>query len=419
MSYTRDKLTGHNWRVFVTSNVGGGGNYRGRIQSTESTTGQSVPKYRSIIKSGGNATSAYTRSAMLNVSGLTPVGMSLISEDVVFPYGIPKIITESAAGTWFPVLPSVGNINTADASTLALTKLYKRLAEQQTQFHGMQFLGELHQTISLLRRPFRTAGNLVSRYMDTVRKNATRYQPRRSLPGRQKFEKAIADSWLETAFGIRPLISDVKDAAKAALTLAYDSNHKRSRINASAQTFIDGNESSITVGLPGASILQLKHNSSGSMEHRVQFVAFLDWSRSAATGSMERVLEVSGFRPDLFVPTLYELAPWSFLVDYFTNLGTVIETGCQSQSAVTGCFSSSHAINSQRTIYYCLFPSSQPGISNSILGTPGSVTTTRRTFTRSNVSATIPSVPFQLSIPGKPTQYLNMIALWRSKMKSV
>jgi hypothetical protein len=45
-----------------------------------------------------------------------------------------------------------------------------------------------------------------------------------------------------------------------------------------------------------------------------------------ATGSVAgRELENWGFSPDNFVPTIYNLIPWSFLVDYFSNIGDVID----------------------------------------------------------------------------------------------
>lgn len=33
-----------------------------------------------------------------------------------------------------------------------------------------------------------------------------------------------------------------------------------------------------------------------------------------------------GFRPERFVPTIYELIPWSWLVDYFSNVGSIVES---------------------------------------------------------------------------------------------
>jgi len=416
MAYSKDEYQSHSWRYHAVGNTGIPVDSSGRQETIVTKTGLSVPKYRSIIKSHGNATSAYSRTAMLKVVKLEPFGGNVVTN----PFRPPNLIVrESVAGTWFPHLPPGGSQDGSDASTLALQRLYKRLSEQQTHFHAMQFLGELHETIALFKHPFRTAKSLVDKYFDTVRENASRYRPRRSLPGRRKFEKAIADSWLETAFGIRPLISDVKDAAKAAMTLAYDNNLKRDRIVGTGQTFVSGSELSTTTGVAGTNFVKLKSHAVGRIEHLARYEAFLDWSRSAATGSLGRVLEVTGFRPDLFIPTLYELAPWSFLVDYFTNLGTVIETGCQSQANVKGCLLSLSITNTQTTQIEILGLSDGSSDSSIISGSPGSFDIARKSFVRSNTLAQIPQVPFQFSLPGKPTQYLNMLALWRSKVKDV
>jgi hypothetical protein len=411
MSYSKSELRNQRWRFTSVDSVGTTTFGEGAIQSNLTKSGSNVPKFRSIIKSGGNAFSVYSRTGDLNVKELYPFGFFVRTKNAENP---PKIYPESVAGTWFSALPSSPRTDITDASTQALTKLYKRLSEQQTHFHGMQFLGELRETVALFKHPFRTARTLVDKYMEDVRKNALRYQPRRSLPGRRKFEKAIADSWLEVAFGIKPLLSDVKDAAKAAIQLAYDNNYKRDRIVATAEVLYDGANSSVNAST-GTSFVRLNQVTVSQTVHRARWVAYLDWTRSAATGSMERVLEVTGFRPDLFVPTLYELAPWSFLVDYFSNLGTVIETGCQSQSVVKFALLSYHLERVDRSVTNAL---GSIVLTSDIFGSPGRQTVIRKSFFRPNATSQIPSVPFSVSIPGKPTQYVNMLALWRGKAKS-
>jgi hypothetical protein len=42
------------------------------------------------------------------------------------------------------------------------------------------------------------------------------------------------------------------------------------------------------------------------------------------TPSWDEYFRHFGFSPEAFVPTLWELAPWSFLVDYFVNIGDIL-----------------------------------------------------------------------------------------------
>jgi hypothetical protein len=57
--------------------------------------------------------------------------------------------------------------------------------------------------------------------------------------------------------------------------------------------------------------------------------------RVRAAGSVYMDQELLGFSLSDFVPTIWELVPWSFLIDYFTNIGDVLEawTTCTSDVA--------------------------------------------------------------------------------------
>jgi hypothetical protein len=41
-----------------------------------------------------------------------------------------------------------------------------------------------------------------------------------------------------------------------------------------------------------------------------------------------------GFQAQNFIPTIYELVPYSFLIDYFVNLGGIIEAVCTDTTGV-------------------------------------------------------------------------------------
>lgn len=387
---------------------------RGYQTSVETTQGTSVPRYRTIIRQGGDATSAYSRSAMLKVESVSPFDFQLRVKDISSPSGWR---VEHVWGTWFPSLPAVGSQDTSDAAQIALTRLYSRLSAMQTHSRGMQFLGELRETIAQLRNPFVGIRRLFDQYISRVQRHGRRYSWRRSPRARQQFLNAVGSTWLETSFGLMPLINDVRELSETALMLAMNDNSQRDRVVGSAQTFVAGQSTDLIAGVSGANYARIQSRGRGSIEHRVRYEAFLDWSRTAAIGSLERVLDLSGFRMDLFIPTIYELIPWSWAVDYVSNLGTVIETGCQSQSMVKTCFQSSMVINTIETQTAGLLPFGVPDAS--ISGQTGRHKIVRSSFVRSAAQAVIPSVPFQLSFPGRPTQYANVLAVWASGLRGI
>jgi hypothetical protein len=413
MSYTKQFQVRHGFRLETTTYLGIHRTSNDSYSVTSTKSGSAVPKYRSIIKSGGNAFSSYTLDDTLKFRVQAPIGYTCVTRDNQVP---PVKYTEVVAGLTSGSAPSYPGFSTSvNAYAQALQRVHKRLQAEQTLAHGMQFVGELRETIALFRHPFRGAGDLVTRYMDSVRKNALRYRPRRSLPSRRRFEKAIADSWLEFSFGIRPLISDVSDLARTAIKFAYDDNVRRSVITGTGEDLTNGTDRNIPHGI-GLNYLSLIEKVNSLRRHEVMWKAYLDWKRTAATGSMDRLLELSGVRLDLFIPTLYELAPWSFLVDYFSNLGTVIETGCAAQSNVSFALMTERRSTENSYVF--------EGVGSDILhsdlvGAPGQYTMSRRFFNRPNVTSQIPTVPLLLSFPGSATKFGNMLALWRSKVKGV
>lgn len=414
MSYSKNIPRSISWRFTALSDFGPVAPSAGHVDVLMTKSGSAIPRFRSIIKSGGIATSIYALVDALNENSkeIYPFGY-VFKGFLNFPADKPLV--ESAAGTFIGNLPPSGSVDFSATANQALTNFYKTLSQQQTEFRGLQFLGELRETIHMLRHPFQGARTLVEKYMDTVRKNAIRYRPRRSLPSRRKFEKAIADSWLETAFGLRPFLSDVEEAAKAAKQFLYD-NSKRDRIASSSKRPISGSENHYSIPT-GTQTINLLIDEMITVEQSCKFLATVDWNRFAAPiGSFSRLQELAGFRLDLFVPTLYELAPWSFLVDYFSNLGTVIETGCMATSHITFVQRNDRV---KSTLIGTASGKKVGSFKGSLSGSPGRYQIVRTSFFRTPLGNTVPNVQLSVSIPGSPTKYLNMLALWRSKVKDV
>lgn len=351
---------------------------------------------------------------MLKVESVVPFDAVIRTKD---PSATSGWRVDHVWGTWFPSLPAVGSQDTTDAARIALTRLYSRLSAMQTHSRGMQFLGELRETIQMLRSPYQGIRRLFDQYISRVERHGRRYSWRRSPRARQQFLNAVGSTWLETSFGLLPLMNDVKELSETALMLALNDNKKRDRVVGSAQTFVAGQSTDLITGVAGTTYGRIRSRGRGNIEHRVRYEAFLDWSRTAAVGSLERVLDMSGFRMDLFIPTIYELIPWSWAVDYVSNLGTVIETGCQSQSMVKFCFMSSSVINTIETQTEVEAPFGVPD--TSVLGQTGRHKVVRSSFVRSPAQAVIPSVQLQLSFPGRPTQYANVLAVWASGLRGI
>jgi hypothetical protein len=410
VSYSRTRTERNTFRL--ESN-----NWNGQATVTRSEvtldclrSGQSVPNWRARIKSGQAATSPFVGN-YFNMRESKPFRGQITRKQ---PSPSAPVYAESVYGTVSDGVPSFGDLNTSLTDTQALTKIYGALRGAQSHASGMTVLGELRETLRSLRRPYTTAVQLVDTYLDKAFKASKRYRwkdgsaaHRRRV--RPRVEKALADAWLETAFGLVPLISDVKDIAEAVARFENDSH--RERIFGRAENVVSGSNARTIVGT-ATSYIQIQKDVKETMTHKVQYLAFLEWKQSADFGSNRRLVELMGFRPDLFIPTVYELLPWSFLVDYFSNLGDVIETGCQSQSLVSFAMKTT-ILESKRSCLQTPVPTSAPIPIVYSLCEPGSVTQVRKRVTRSSYSQ-LPAVPLLFSLPGSKMKYANMLALWKS-----
>jgi hypothetical protein len=382
----------------------------------DSKSGQSVPKFRSLIRAKSDATSPYSRNNN-NVVGLKPFYLSQVID---FPLTDPlkKKYAESVMGLYRPSLPSLGtNTINADIDAQALAKVYRKLSAQQSHANGMQFLGEFHEVVKMFKHPYQGARKLVENYLSDATKYGKRFRPFRSKNGRKSFNKAVADSWLETAFGLKPLISDSKELAEAAARFSRDT--RRDRVSGASEGPVSASELKTNVGGLGTNFCWVTMQELNQVVHSVRYTAFLDWHRSGAFGSYERLVELFGFRLDKFIPTLYELTPWSFLVDYFTNLGTVIETGCQCQTVVSFVVKGTKVIATRQSLTTATLDPLTTGarILSTVSG-PGRIKQIRTSYARSRWSS-LPNIPLRLDLPGKPMQYANMLALWASKSAAV
>lgn len=136
-----------------------------------------------------------------------------------------------------------------------------------------------------------------------------------------------------------------------------------------------------------------------------------------------RLAQILGITPENIVPALYEVLPWSWLLDYFTNTGDIINAACISQKSVRYVVES---VKLQTVLTITTAPDTGRTFArlgafgfplrNSMQGSPGSVTIQVTNITRSPIS-TLPIPTFSVRSPFEaPGKVANMVAvLWQRK----
>jgi len=281
-------------------------------------TGGSLPNWRGYIKQGLPATTPF-EGVMYRLNQNQPFSgeFHLIRKsDHSERYGeqaVDSVVTNAG----FQTAPF--DMDAADNQ--AIKYMMRAIREQRTQMQGMIFVAEARKTMEMIRSPAKGLFNGIGDYLRTAGRR-TRNAPRKSK------KKILADTWLEYSFGWVPLASDIADAVKA-----YKSLARKKVINRLTRTGKDtANTFDEDLWIAGANI-PVKRLTRVSSVGTVRYIVGLRSQVTGFNGTTE-VLERFGFVTKQFIPTLWEITPWSFLVDYFTNIGDILDAAMTDQSDV-------------------------------------------------------------------------------------
>lgn len=214
-------------------------------------------------------------------------------------------------------------VDTVEASNEALMKILRKITASHQQMNGSTFMGELRETIGMLRRPAESLRREVDKYFLSLENRKRKVL--RLPPGQRRaaWEKALSGTWLELQWGWKPAISDAQAIATTIARLLHEPPHKE-RIVARATRTAEDTES-VLGGQPPYGYFQAMRLRERATVYEVQYVVGLSAQRKAHASGVQRLIDICGFRPEDFIPTLYEVCPWSWLVDYFTNIGDIVE----------------------------------------------------------------------------------------------
>jgi hypothetical protein len=223
-----------------------------------------------------------------------------------------------------------------DADNRAIRKFISRCEDVQSSFESGQDLGEWKQTVSAVTDPLGHLKNHVLSYFDKLRKLKRKYRRPRDL------KKALANAYLEWTFGWGPIVDDIASGVAGLENLA---NHQVSvPVHASANAQFAGSVAPFGNYSTGTFVTTSKVQQASYYEIRLKGAYR---SRCDAAG---RIPKSQMLQLDLphFIPTVWDLLPYSFIVDYFLNVGDIIHALCFRYSDLAwGCKTVRHRFNSK------------------------------------------------------------------------
>lgn len=383
----------NSWHVWNGVSFNDGSSESGLNYSwTDFVTGSENPNWRRIIAQGGNATTELSASR-------SSIGQATFDMNVTYP----------AAGSngqlaWERVTkdilcyPGGLSANAIAANNRAISSLHKQIQGQTTKFDGMVALGELRESVNMLKSPLSALRTGITNYQSSV----IRYSKGRSI---NELNRMITGTYLEAVFGWRPFIKDINNLVKAIGELRK--KLPSTRITAYGNDSVSSVASSAGVfGTRGAFLLNEIQNTDDSVRYIVGYrPENLNFDPSLAA--------IFGFSPERFVPSVWALLPYSWAVDYFSNVGGIIN------AMSTIYYKPSFIVRTEvvvkgRTLNYSPDSSrvkSLLGTDNvSISGGSATAYSMLRTVSRT-IPSGIPMPAFQVGLPTHASSWVNLAAV--------
>lgn len=304
-----------------------------------------------------------------------------------------------------------------EAYNAAKASFYNNARDQFRMLQSGVVIGELRETLRMIRNPAQALRRRIDEYVFLARKRAKGHRAISDPASRRRHvDRAISNTWLEAQFGMRPLMGDVKAGAEA---LAESVERFK---GAYAPAFGSGKDEA-NLGQEDE-ILQLP-SPTGNSDIRYR-CSYRSTARASVRIKGQVAINVDNpllMRQDLFgvslnefIPTVWELIPYSFLVDYFTNIGDVLSAWTFPRKRIAWHNCSSHLLREKVVHGYMLDPNTYKGPPNVVHAWHGdtiSFTSTVKRVERWSGTLGWPNPRFR--IPGLSLKWLNIAALARSR----
>jgi len=300
---------------------------------------------------------------------------------------------------------SGGDVQSADNQAIAA--LYDKLSSIESSAQAGEDLGEIKQTIRGLTNPMAGVRDMLVRVTGKHGDYLRRY---RSNPSRERIAtaKALADAALEYKFGITPTINTIAGLTVGLQNREYMGHYVPFKVNGKTSGAQETQESHEGVGNRTVKVVRKV-----TSEQIVRYKGV--WGVEAGIASRS-VADVASLRWRDVVPTIWNLIPYSFLVDYFTNIGTIVSGLSVPYGGVRWCVKTVRNTVTQTATAVKLDPI-EPYFKGNASFSPGFTQLTETAFQRSD-QGSIPRPSLEFNLPtGK--QWVNIGLLVVSQLAGI
>lgn len=352
-----------------------------------------VPDWIAKIRAGSQATGGL--SATWDSQKPSPTSLSISYKVALTGAAAKDVYAEEKWGTYgltSSLFAFADKMGVAD--NLARDALFKSAVGTRRALQGGVAIGEIREVMHMLRNPAQRLEQSLFTLKEDYRKILKSIK--RAKVNVRKTNDKLRGAYLEQAYGWAPLISQTKEAAEV---LA----EKQLGMSREVQFVRSQNEqksSRTTTQLSGSGNFQWFRN---QKQERVDKVKYLAALTGVSPSPLLRTMSDLGFSPEDFIPTIWELIPYSFVADYFTNTGTVLDAwshrsigyGWAQKTTVSFRTSEIHLISNTSA-----YQNSQNHYVTSLNERHGKVTRRQGTILRSEWDETDLSPTLHFEVPG-------------------
>jgi hypothetical protein len=285
----------------------------GTFTAFSNKQGVSNPVWQKQIAAKTNATTPYVLQKRVYSPGN---GYAVATWSVYgppTPYSWRKNVCYAQGSILAPYLSGVPSRDPAiveQCEVAARSDFLGKIRDMRSPFKGPVFLKELRETMRMIKNPMDSLYKGIRDYVSTNRRR------RRQI---HRNPTILSDSYLEYTYGWQPLLSDVKSGLET-----YNRLIGRAQVHPVRARHEMSGPPALSTGMAYAGTwIQLSWTRKRVFE--VTCVVGGALKDQLTTGpSASRALDLCAFRMDEFIPTVWECIPYSFLVDYFTNVGSVV-----------------------------------------------------------------------------------------------
>jgi len=272
-------------------------------------TGKKNPHHRTQIIWGRNATTAmnatettfdHVEHGRFTVKGYSTAAM--------LPTQRAKTIIVGSSSIPSTQITDHVSFYTGNAANMAAGTWYKKVRNAMSGFKGSVFTAESRQAKRMMCDRANRMLSMIPPFQRRLRKSWVKSRTKRGKL------KTLSNSWLELQFGWLPLASDIEDLYKVL-------QNPRGEFKFIKAYGVDGDVTPITYGTNGTGYARCELRTWYSYWAQTMYHGKV---RTRDTPAGSRLLDF-GLGVREFLPTLWEVIPWSFAIDYFTNISEIVD----------------------------------------------------------------------------------------------